>query len=84
MELFAVCVILYALFGVVSFAIYVPFEHFPALDGLPVAVLIDCVVDLVFVYVTVVLYLYYRDATRVQVTAPSCSGEFDTVEPEAV
>ena len=51
-------------FGVLSFLIYLPLEFFPELDTMAVNVVLDCVMDVVFTVIQIVMFLYYWEATR--------------------
>ena len=51
-------------FVVLSFLIYFPLEFFPELDTMPINVVLDCMLDVAFAVIQIVLFLYYWEATR--------------------
>ena len=58
-QIFGAGLVFLAGFAVVSILIYLPVEFFPELDTMATNVVLDCVLDVAFAVIQIVMFLYY-------------------------
>lgn len=63
-QMFGTAVLFFFLFLVLSTALNLPVAFFESLDSMPVQVALDCVGDVAFVVIQIVMFLYYWEATE--------------------
>jgi len=65
-SIFWAAVLFHIPFAILSFVIYLPLDSVEALNSMPVAVLLDCVLDVAYAVIQIILFLFYWEATRDQ------------------
>jgi len=76
---FGLFFISYAIFGAI---IYLPLSFFESLDIMLVGVVLDCVMDIFFTVIEIVIFLYYWEAVR-PTTIAEPANEPDVLIPAA-
>jgi len=66
-QIFGAGLLFLVAFAVVCFLIYLPLGFFPELDTMGVNVFLDCVLDVAFAVIQIVLFLYYWETAREKV-----------------
>ena len=63
-QIFGAAFLFLVAFGFLSFLIWLPLGFIPALDTMAINVVLDCVSDVVFAVIQIVLFLYYWETAR--------------------
>ena len=63
-QIFLAGLIFFVAFTALSFVIRLPYEQFPALNTMAMDVAADCVLDMSYAIIQIVMFLYYWQATE--------------------
>jgi hypothetical protein len=77
-QIFWSAVLFFIFFSLLSFAIYLPLGFIDSLNIMPVEVVLDCILDLAYAVIQIVIFLFYWESTqnlrRVEQGAPPNGG----------
>jgi len=62
-QIFWAAILFFPLFAVASFTLYLPLGFIEPLNIMPVEVVLDCVLDIIYAIIQIVIFLFYWEAT---------------------
>jgi uncharacterized membrane protein len=65
-QIFCAGILFFVGFFVLTFVVYFPVGLFPALDSMATGVALDCLLDVAFAVIQIVLFLYYWEAVEIE------------------
>lgn len=63
-QIFWSAILFYIPFLMLSFALYLPLESFESFNIIPVEVALDCLLDIIYAVIQIVIFLFYWEATE--------------------
>ena len=65
-QIFWAAVLFFVLFMILGFAVYLPLDLIESLNIMPVEVALDCLLDVAYAFIQIVIFLFYWEATQDQ------------------
>jgi len=75
-QIFGATILLFIPFMILSFAIYLPLGFFESLNIMPVKIVLDCILDIAYAVIQIVIFLFYWESIQNQKCAEPAAGAY--------